>query len=150
MEVLMSGLIEAATFPPTFINPELLQLCIDHYDVRSKSIVSKDGNTILPISRETISPVLQLTTNIFFTFSPIQALAEYQETPNVFRNTLARKWTKVNYGGGSRLPKIITKDHMKPHIHDLVVLLHRVKGLDNVYSLEEWIYRYIEIILKGE
>jgi hypothetical protein len=111
--------------------------------------VSKDGNTILPISRETISSILQLTANTFSAFSPIQALAEYQETPNVFRNTLARKWTKVNYGGGFRLPKVITKDHMKPHIHDLVVLLHRVKGSADVFSFEEWMYRYIEIILKG-
>ena len=39
---------------------------------------------------------------------------------------------------------------MKPHIHDLVVLLHHVKGLANVFLFEEWIYKYIEIILKGE
>ena len=55
MEVLTSGLIEATAFPPAFIIPKLLQLCIDHYDVRSKSIVSKDGNTILSITRETIA-----------------------------------------------------------------------------------------------
>ena len=42
MEVLTSGLIEAATFPPAFVSPELLQLCIDHYDFKSKSIVSSD------------------------------------------------------------------------------------------------------------
>ena len=75
MEVLTSGLIEATTFPPTFVSPELLQLCIDHYDVKSKSIVSSDGTTILSISRETISSILQLTTNIFAAFSPTQALA---------------------------------------------------------------------------
>lgn len=39
---------------------------------------------------------------------------------------------------------------MKPHIHDLVVLLHHVKGSANVLLFEEWMYRYIEIILKGE
>lgn len=47
MEVLTTGLIEAASFPPAFVSPELLQLCIDHYDVKIKSIVSRDGNTIL-------------------------------------------------------------------------------------------------------
>ena len=57
MEVLTSGLIEASTFPPAFISLELLQFCIDHYDVRSKSIVSKYGNTILSITRETIASI---------------------------------------------------------------------------------------------
>ena len=150
MEVLKSGLIEAATFPPAFISLELLQLYIDHYNVRSKSIVRKDGNTILSITRETISSIFWLTTNTFATFSPTQALVEYPKTPSQFCNTLARKLTLVNYGGQSRLPKVITKDHMKPHIHDLVVLLHRVKGLADVFLFEEWMYRYVEIILKGE
>ena len=70
MEVLTSGLIEVVAFPPTFVSPELLQLCIDHYDVKSKGIVSRDGTTVLSISRETISSVLRLTKNTFSTFSP--------------------------------------------------------------------------------
>ena len=65
MEVLTSGLIEAAAFPLAFVSLELLHLYIDHYDVKSKSIVSSDGTTILSISRETISSMLQLTTNTF-------------------------------------------------------------------------------------
>ena len=52
MEVLTSGLIEVVAFPPVLVSPKLLQVCIDHYDVRSKSIVSKDGNIVLSISRE--------------------------------------------------------------------------------------------------
>ena len=84
MEVLTSGLIEAAAFPPAFVSPELLQLCIDHYDVKRKSIVSEDGTTILSISRETISFVLHLTTNTFAVFLPTQALAEYRATPSKF------------------------------------------------------------------
>lgn len=84
MEVLTSGLIEAVAFPPTIISPELLQLCIDHYDVKSKSIMSEYGTTILSISRETIASVLCLTTNTFVVFSPTQAVAEYRATPNKF------------------------------------------------------------------
>ena len=150
MEVLTSGLIEAVTFPPTFTSPELLQLCIDHYNVKSKSIVSEDGTTILSILRETIASILRLTTNTFAMFSPTQAIAEYRETPSKFWSTLARKWIEVNYGGGSRIPKVITKDHMQPHIHDLVVMLHRVKGSADVSLFEEWMYKYVEIVLKGE
>lgn len=70
MEVLTSGLIKAIAFPPTFVSPELLQLCIDHYDIKSKSLVSNDGTTILPISRETVSSILRLIANTFATFSP--------------------------------------------------------------------------------
>ena len=72
MEVLTSGLIEAATFPPAFISPKLLQLCIDHYDVRSKSIVSRDGNTILSITRETIASIFRLTKNTFVAFHSLK------------------------------------------------------------------------------
>ena len=69
MEVLTSGLIEAATFPLALVSPELLQVCIDHYDVRSKSILSKDGTTILSISRETIASILHLPESTFVAFS---------------------------------------------------------------------------------
>ena len=58
MEALTSGLIKATAFPPTFVSLELLQLYIDHYDIKSKSIVSRDDTTILSISRETISSIL--------------------------------------------------------------------------------------------
>ena len=58
LEILTSGLIEAATFPPSFVCLELLQLCIDHYDVRTKNILNKDGKLVSSISRETISLVL--------------------------------------------------------------------------------------------
>ena len=91
MEVLTSGLIEATAFLPTFVSPKFLQLYIDHYDVKSKSIVSSDGTTILSILTETISSILWLTTNTFAAFSPTQSLAKYHETPILFRNTLARK-----------------------------------------------------------
>lgn len=150
IEILTSGLVEATTFPPALLRHELLQICIDHYDVRSKSIVNKDGEIVLSISRETISSILCLPKRNFATFSLIQSLAKYQETLSKFCNTLTRKWIETNYGGGSRLPKIVTKDHLKPHIHDLVVLLHRVKGSTNFFLFEEWMYRNIEIILKGE
>ena len=63
---------------------------------------------------------------------------------------LARKWIETNYKGSSRFPKIITKDHMKPRIHDLMVLLHWVKGFVDFFLFENWMYHYIEIILKGE
>lgn len=80
----------------------------------------------------------------------MQSLVKYQETPSEFCNTLSRKWTKIYYKGGSRLPKVVTKDHLKPHIHDLVVLLNRVKSLSNVFLSKEWMYKYIETIFKGE
>ena len=78
MEILTSGLVEAATFPPTLLSPELLQLYIDHYDVRSKSILNKDGESVLSISKETIASVLRLRKSTFAAFSSIQSLAEYR------------------------------------------------------------------------
>ena len=137
MEILTSGLVKATTFPPALLSPRLLQICIDHYDVRSKSIVNKDGGPILSISRETFASILHLLESTFPTFSTIQSLAKYRETPSKFCNSLTMKWTETNYGGGSRLPKIVTKDHLKSHIHDLVVLLHRVKGSSDVFLFEE-------------
>ena len=75
---------------------------------------------------------------------------EYQENPDKYRNMMAKKWTQTNYRGGSRLPKIVTKDHMKFHIHDLMVLLHQIKGSLDVLLFEDWMYRYVEIILEGK
>ena len=137
LEILKSGLIEATTFPPSFLSPELLQLCINHYDVRTKSILNKDGEPVLSISRETISSVLQLPESTFAAFSPTHSLVEYQEKPDKYRNMMARKWKEKNYKGDSRLPKIVTKDHMKPHVHDLMVLLHQVKGSSDVLLFKD-------------
>lgn len=39
---------------------------------------------------------------------------------------------------------------MKPHVHDLIVFLHRVKGYADVFLFEDWMYCYIDIILKGK
>ena len=70
LEILTSGLMEAVTFPLSFSSPELLQSCIDHYDVRTKTILNKDGELVLSISRETMSLVLQLPESTFAVFSP--------------------------------------------------------------------------------
>ena len=112
------------TFPPTLLSLELLNLCIDHYDVRIKSIPNKYGEPMLSISRETILSLFCLFECTFATFSSTQSLYEYQESPSQYCNMLSRKWIETNYKGSSRLPKINTKDHMKPHVHDLMVLLH--------------------------
>ena len=140
IEILTSGLVEATTFPPALLSPEFLELCINHYDVRSKSILNKYGEPVLSIFRETIASVLCLPECTFAAFSPIQSLAKYREIPNKYCNILARKWTETNYGGGSRIPKIVTKDHLKPHIHDLVVFLQWVKGSTVVFLFEDWMF----------
>ena len=71
MEILTSGLVEAVAFSPTLLCLELLQLYIDYNDVRSKSIINKDGEPMLSISRETIASVLCLLESTFAKFSPI-------------------------------------------------------------------------------
>ena len=61
LKILTSGLIEAATFPTSFLSPKLLQLCMDHYDVRTKSILNKDEEPVFSISWQTISSILHNT-----------------------------------------------------------------------------------------
>ena len=39
---------------------------------------------------------------------------------------------------------------MKPYIHDVILLLHQFKGSTDAFLFGEWMFRYIEIILKGE
>ena len=63
---------------------------------------------------------------------------------------MARKWTKTFYRGGSRLPKVITKVHMKPDIHNFMVLLHITKGSTDILVFGEWMFHYIDIILIGK
>ena len=71
LEVLTNGLIQAATFPPSLLSPELLQMCVEHYDVRSKSILNQDGETMLSISRETVASVLRLPESTFVALPPL-------------------------------------------------------------------------------
>ena len=48
LEILTSGLIEVVAFPPALLSPKLLQLYIDHYDVRTKIILNKMVNQCYP------------------------------------------------------------------------------------------------------
>ena len=57
---------------------------------------------------------------------------------------------ETNYKGGSRLHKIVTKEHMKPHICDLMVFLHQAKGFSDILLFEDWMHHYIDIILTGK
>ena len=59
-KILMSGLLKVATFPHALLRHELLQLCIYHYDARTKSILNRNGELVLSIMRETISSILCL------------------------------------------------------------------------------------------
>lgn len=70
LEILTSGLLEEVTFPPTFLSLELLQFNVDHYDVKTKSILIKKGDRMLSITIETISFVLKLLEFSFFIFYP--------------------------------------------------------------------------------
>ena len=59
-------------------------------------------------------------------------------------------WTKKFYKGGPWLLKSLIKDHMDSHIHDLVVLLHRIKDSPKAYLFDNWMYHFIDIILEGK
>lgn len=60
---------------------------------------------------------------------------------------MARKWMKTFYGGGSRIPKILTKDHMKPNIHELMILLHQAKDWADILVFKESMFNFIDIFL---
>ena len=70
LKFLTSGLLEAIIFPPALQIPEILQYCINHYDVKSKSILDKDGESLLSITKVTISSILKLSNSSFASFSP--------------------------------------------------------------------------------
>ena len=59
LEVVTSDLIKPTTFPPALSSLELLQFCIDHYNVKAKIILSI-WKPILSINKETISSILKL------------------------------------------------------------------------------------------
>lgn len=69
LEVLTSGLLEAVAFPPAFLSPKLLQFYIDHYDVKTKRIINKNGELMLFISKETISFISKFLECAFSGFS---------------------------------------------------------------------------------
>ena len=39
---------------------------------------------------------------------------------------------------------------MNSAIHDLVVMLHKLKGSPEAYLFEYWMYNFIDIILEGK
>lgn len=88
LEVLTSGLLKTTTFPPTFLSPELLQFCVDHYDTKTRSIPSKNGEPMLSITRETISSVLKLPQCAFASFA---LASQWFNTKKILQNVVT-KW----------------------------------------------------------
>lgn len=81
LKVFISRLLKDIVFLPTLQSLELLQYCLNHYDIKSKSILSKNGEPLLSITRYTISFVLKLCKSPFASFNSTQSLVQFWEDP---------------------------------------------------------------------
>ena len=147
--ILDSNFLISSTFPQALSCPELIHECISRYDITSQSILKRDCSVLLSVSREFVSKVFHLEEHTFVDLTPTSSEAKFMETPNVYRNVIARNWTVTFYKGGSRLPKILKKDHMSSCVHDIIVLLHRIIGSPDVLLFQEWMYFFIQIVMEG-
>lgn len=150
LEILSSGLVEATAFAPAIPCPELVRECIARYDPISETIKRDNGETLLAINREVISSIFKLPDYQFSNFSPAQSITEFNADRTGHWNNIAKYWLKVPQRGGSRLPKYPNKNHMLPHIHDVMLLLHRVRGSAEAYSFDDWIYCNVQLVLEGK
>ncbi|GLJ40667.1 hypothetical protein SUGI_0839700 [Cryptomeria japonica] len=150
VEILGSGLIEAVAFPPAIPCPELVLECISRYDPISETIRRDNGETLLAINHRVISSIFRLPDYQFLNFSLTQLITEFNVDRTGHRNIVEKYWLKVPQRGGSRLPKNPNKNHMLPHIHDVMLLLHRVRGSMEAYSFDDWIYCYVQLVLEGK
>ena len=119
------------------------------YNVPGGNILKRDGSVLLSINRETMSRLFHLEEQQFVDLTPALSMTRFSEKENIYRNTIAKSWTKVFYKGGSRLPKTLKKDQMTTQVQDIMVLLHRICGSPDVSIFEDWMYFYIQIVLKG-
>ncbi|GLJ21621.1 hypothetical protein SUGI_0402190 [Cryptomeria japonica] len=137
VEILSSGLIEVTAFPPAIPCSELVRECIARYDPISETIRRDNGETLLAINREVISSIFKLPDYQFSNFSPTQSITEFNTDRTGHQNNVEKYWLKVPQRGGSRLPNNPNKNHMLPHIHDVMLLLHQVRGSTEAYSFDD-------------
>lgn len=150
LEILNSGLIEVASFTPAILCPELVRECIACYDPISETIKRNNGETLLMINREVISFVFKFPDYKFSNFSPTQSITEFNANKSGHQNNIAKHWLRVPQRGGSRLPKYPNKNHMLLHSHDVMLLVHRVRGSVEAYNFDDWIYCYVQLVLEGK
>lgn len=89
-----------------------------------------------------------LERDAYFEFTPSLFVTRFLEKADKHRNAIFRSWLIKPQRGGSRLPKSLNRDHVKPYIRDLIVLLHKVKGVVDSYLFMEWMYHFIQVILE--
>lgn len=99
IEILSSGLLEAAAFPPAIPCPELVRECIARYDPVSETIKRDNGETLLAINREVIASVFKISDYQFSNFSPAQSISEFNADRARHRNNVAKFWLKVPQRG---------------------------------------------------
>lgn len=148
-KVLDINLLMASTFLPAYPFPKLIQETIHMYNVSKGNILKKDGSVLLNLNTETISRLFHLEEQQFFDLTHALSIARFSEKVSVYRNTKAKSWTESFHKGGSRLPKTLNKSQMTTQVQDIMVLLHRIFGSPDVSFFEEWMYFYIQIVLKG-
>lgn len=90
IEILSSGLLEAATFPLAVPCPELVRECNARYDPVSETIKRDNGETLLAINHEVISLVFKILDYQFSNFSPAQSISEFNADRAGHRNNVAK------------------------------------------------------------
>lgn len=76
LEVMVRRL-KVVAFPPTLQSCELLQHYINHYNIKSKIVLNKNGKPFISITRETIASIFKLPEFSFSNFSPTHSLVQF-------------------------------------------------------------------------
>lgn len=136
--------MEAITFTIVAQCPELVLECIRHYNTQTHEVRTEENRLILKIQRSTF--VSCLRTPERDEYSPmdmINSQIEFICKKEVYRNVIAKNWIAKPKKGKSQLPHNLHKNHFVDQVAAIVVLLHRVRGSENVHSFEEWMYFFI-------
>lgn len=146
-----SGIIKAAGFPPAIQCHELMIECARHYDPQSRSIVSKEGNTLAYLSDEAISEALHLPEHIDMIYKSLEgARSMYEDDPDTCLSIINKNWLLKSRPRLSKIPNTPHRIDFQEEYRDLITLLNRVTGAPQAFYFEKWMFFFIQVIVQGK
>lgn len=145
-------LAQASGFPPTQLWPELVLECARHYDSRIRIIVGPQGKVMENLTEESIAKVFNIASHhkLIEEINVRDFTKFYEEDSNRALQIMNNAWILKRKPHYSKLPKQLHMSDFKQEYNDIISLLGRVMGVEEVHIFQPWMFHPITQIVSNK
>lgn len=146
-----NGLSKVVGFPPALITLELVMACREAYQPETRTIMDRDGNILADLLAKSIGKAFHIPTFGEMEEATIKYSKEtWDADPLGCKRIINQYWLKQKRGSAAKVPQELYRCNFFEDYHDWVTLLTRVMGLPTTIYFQEWMFYFVEEILRGK